>query len=132
VFVFAFLKPKRQLQPHEVAIKEAAKKIVAKISKGEQVSCSVVHFSEICNILEYHMPREEALAIEQSLLFRENIHFHEVSKDDYLTALSIAQQDPVGINDAVAYVLMNKTETVKIYSFDKHFDRFSDIERLTE
>lgn len=132
MFVFAFLKPKRKLQPHEISIKEAAKKIVAKISRGEEVACSVVHFSEICNILDYHMPREEALAIEQSLLFRENIQFHEVSKEDYLTALSIAQQDPVGINDALAYVLMKKIETVKIYSFDKHFDHFSDIERLME
>jgi hypothetical protein len=51
---------------------------------------------------------EEAVAIEKSMLFRENIHFHEVSKDSYLAALSITHSDHIGINDALACVLMKK------------------------
>jgi len=132
VFVFAFLKPKRKLQPHETVIKEAAKKIVSKISKGEKVACSVVHFSEICNILEDQMSLEQAYLIEKSLLFRENIQFIEVCKDDYLSALSVAGQYQLGVNDALAYVLMKRLGTSKIYSFDKHFDCFHDISRMTE
>jgi hypothetical protein len=132
VFVFAFLKPKRRLQAHEVTIKEAAKKIVSKISAGEQTICSVVHFSEVCNILEDHMALEEALVIEKGLLFRENIHFYEVSKVDYVSALSIMEQYHLGVNDALAYVLMRKNGAAKIYSFDKHFDRLPNVSRLTE
>ena len=132
VFVFAFLKPKRKLQPHEVTIKEAAKKIVSKISAGEQAACSVVHFSEVCNILECHMALEEALVIEKGLLFRENIHFYEVSKEDYVSALSIMEQYHLGVNDALAYVLMRKNGAAKIYSFDKHFDCLPNVKRLTE
>jgi predicted nucleic acid-binding protein len=132
VFVYAFLKPKRKLQPHEVIIKEAAKKIVARISVGEEVVTSVVHFSEICNVIDDYMPFGEALALEKGLLLLENIQIHEVTQDDYLNAVSISEQHQVGINDALAYVVMKKFELAKLYSFDKHFDCFSDIERLIE
>lgn len=132
VFVYAFLKPKRKLQPHEVSIKEAAKKIVARISAGEKVVSSVVHFSEVCNILEDYVPYEEALVLEKGLLLRENIQIHEVSQDDYINAIPITEQHQIGLNDALAYVLMKKVETQKIYSFDKHFDYFTDLERVTE
>jgi uncharacterized protein len=132
VFVYAFLKPTRKLQPHETSVKEAAKKIVERISAGEEVDCSVVHFSEVCNILEYYLPFEQALVLEKGLLLRKNIHICEVTQDDYLNAVSIAEQYSVGLNDALAYALMKRAESAKIYSFDKHFDCFKDVERLTK
>ena len=132
VFVYALLKPTRKLQPHEASAKEAAKQIVGRINAGEKVACSVVHFSEICNILEYYLPSEGALVLEKGLLLRENIQICDVTPDDYLSAVSIAEQHPVGLNDALAYVLMKRAEITKIYSFDKHFDRFQDITRITE
>ncbi len=132
VFVYALLKPTRKLQPHEASAKEEAKKIVARISAGEEVNCSVVHFSEVCNILEYYLPFEQALVLEKGLLLRKNIHICEVTQEQYLSAVSIAEQYPVGLNDALAYVLMKKAESTKIYTFDKHFDSFDDLERCTE
>ncbi|HCW08289.1 MAG TPA: twitching motility protein PilT [Cytophagales bacterium] len=132
VFVYAFLKTKRALQPHEVKIKDAAKKIVTRINEGEKVVTSVVHFSEICNILDDYLPIEEALLIERGLLFRENILICDVSKDDYLKAVSVAEDQSVGINDALAYVLMKKRAIQKVYSFDKDFDAFADIRRTIE
>jgi predicted nucleic acid-binding protein len=132
VFVYAFLKPKRKLQPHEVTIKEAAKKIVARISAGEEVVTSVVHFSEICSVIDDYLPFEEALSLEKGLLLRENIQILEVTQDDYLNSVSISEQQHVGINDSLAYVVMKKLEIAKLYSFDKHFDCFPDVERITE
>lgn len=132
VFVYAFLKTKRKLQPHEVNIKEAAKKIVSRINEGEKVATSVVHFSEVCNILDDYLPFGEALLIEKGLLFRENILICEVSEDDYLKAISVAEDQQVGVNDALAYVLMKKKAIQTIYSFDKDFDTFSDINRIIE
>jgi len=132
MFVYPFLKPKRKLQPHEVAIKEAAKKIVSRINEGEKVATSVVHFSEVCNILEDHIPFEEALLIEKGLLLRENILIGEVSEDDYFKAISAAEDQRVGVNDALAYVLMKKAAIHKIYSFDKDLDSFTDIKRIVE
>jgi predicted nucleic acid-binding protein len=132
VFVYAFLKTKRALQPQEVKIKEAAKKIVSRINEGEKVVTSVVHFSEVCNILDDHIPIEEAILIEKGLLFRENILICEVSKDDYLNAISVTEDQKVGVNDALAYVLMKKRAIQTIYSFDKDFDNLADIHRVIE
>jgi len=130
VFVYAFLKPKRKLQPHEANIKDAAKKIVSRINEGEEVATSVVQFSEVCNLLEDYLPLEEAF--EKGLLFRDNIVIHEVSEEDYLEALLIAEDQKVGANDALAYVLMKETGLGRIYSFDKDFDAFADIKRIIE
>lgn len=132
VFVYALLKPTRKLQPHEINAKEAARKILGKINAGELVCFSVVHFSELCNIIEYYYPLEEALKLEKGLLLRSNIQVCDVTQDVYLSAVSIAEQQHVGLNDALAYVLMKRGGITKIYSFDKHFDRFADITRATE
>ena len=78
VFVYAFLKIKRQLQPKELEIKQAAKNIVARINKGEKVVTSVVHFSEVCNVLEDYLSLEEAILLEKGLLYRENVSICEV------------------------------------------------------
>jgi predicted nucleic acid-binding protein len=132
LFVYALLKTERKLQAHEFKTKETAKQILNRINTGEKVVCSVVHFSELCNIIEYYYPFETALEIEKGLLLRSNIQILEVTQEDYLNATAIAEQHQVGLNDALAYALMKRMEITKIYSFDKHFDCFQDIERLTE
>ncbi|MGD6850434.1 MAG: type II toxin-antitoxin system VapC family toxin [Candidatus Bathyarchaeia archaeon] len=132
VFIYAFLKTKRQLQPSELKMKEAAKKIVTRISGGEKVVTSVVHFSEVCNILEDYLPFEEAVVLEKGLLFRENLLVCEVSQEDYLKAVTLAETYRVGANDALAYLLMKREGIATIYSFDRDFDVFTDIRRVTE
>ena len=131
VFVYAFLKPRRKLEPHEEKIKNAAKQIITRINEGEETVTSVVHFSEVCNILEDHLPTKEALAIEGDLLLRENISIKTVTEEHYLKALTTAEDQHVGTNDALAYVLMDELGLKSIYSFDKDFDRFKDIDRIT-
>ena len=130
VFVYAFLKTKRQLKPNELEIKQAAKDIVARISKGEKVITSVVHFSEVCNVLEDHLPTGEAILIEKGLLYRENISICEVAQEDYIKAISIAEENEASVNDALAYVLMKRQGIQTIYSFDKDLDAFTDIQRV--
>ena len=132
VFVYAFLKPKRKLQPHEESIKDAAKKIVTRLNEGEEAVTSVVHFSELCNVLEDHFRIEDAFTLEKGLLFLDNISVTEVSEEDYLKALAIAEDQQIGANDALAYVLMKEAGLQRIYSFDKDFDEFKDIHRITE
>lgn len=132
VFVYAFLKPKRKLQPQEESLKDAAKKIITRVSGGEEVVTSVVHFSEVCNILEDFLSAKEAIELEMNLLFQENMIVMDVSAEDYLKALTVAEDQEIGANDALAYVLMKESKINKIYSFDKDFDKFKDIEKITE
>ena len=130
VFVYAFLKTKRQLKPSELEIKQAAKNIVSRISKGEIVITSVVHFSEVCNVLENHLPPEEAIQLEKGLLYRENVAICEVTQEDYIKAASTAEDHNVGINDALAHIIMKEQAIHAIYSFDNDFDAFTDIQRV--
>ena len=132
VFVYAFLKPTRKLQPHEQKIKEAAKKIVTRINEGEETVTSVVHFSEICNILEDHLPTQQACTLEKGLLLLDNVVVKEVAEEHYLKALAVAEDYEVGANDALAYVLMTEAGINRIYSFDKDFHKFKDILAITQ
>ena len=127
VFIHAYLKPRRNLTQKEEAIKEAAKAVISKVEKGEPVVTTVVHVSEIANIVESRLGLSKSLGLVAGFLGMENIRIMEVSKDDYEAAISISQSHGVSLNDAIAYLKM-KSENIKtIYSFDKHFRNFGDI-----
>jgi len=118
------------LKEHEIKLKDSAKKIVKRINEGEVVFISTVHFSEIVNILEDNAPLDVALEVEESILLRENIRFIDVSKKDYLNAIEAAKKFKVGLNDALAYVVMKRIGIDEIYTFDKDFDRLPDVKRI--
>jgi len=124
------LKPKRRLKEHEIKLKDSAKEIVKRINEGEIVFISTVHFSEIINILEDNAPLDVALEMEESILLRESIKFIDISKKDYLSAVEVAKKFKVGLNDALAYVVMKKMRIDEIYTFDKDFDRLPDVKRI--
>ena len=91
VFVYAFLKPRRILKEHEIKLKEAAREIINRVDKGEVVITSIVHISEIANILEDLMPLNKALEIEETILSKENIKITTVSEKDYITPIEVAK-----------------------------------------
>jgi predicted nucleic acid-binding protein len=37
----------------------------------------------------------------------------------------------IGFSDAVAYITMKRNGVVEVYSFDKDFDRFREIRRIS-
>jgi len=130
VFVHAFLKPKRELKPHELEIKEAARDIVRRINEGERVGLTVVQLTEIANILEKYMPLEKALQVEKFLLYAPNVEVYGVNKRICVEALDVAEEKGVGLSDAIAYVAMLRHNIKEIYSFDKDFDKLEGIERI--
>jgi predicted nucleic acid-binding protein len=130
VFVHAFIRPKRELKPHEVKIKQAAQKIVKRINEGEKIAISVVNLTEIANLLEACMSLDEALVIEEFLI--RNAKLVTVNKQQYFEAIKIAKEKRVGLNDALTYVIMLKNKIYEIYSFDKDFDKLEGIKRIYE
>ena len=104
---------------------------MTRINGGEQVVTSVVQFGELCNILEDQLSLGEAIRIERALCFRENVGLIEVSHQDYLAALDEAERHEVGLNDALAHVVMQRSGIGELYSFDGDFDRFRDVKRVT-
>lgn len=132
VFVYSFLKTKRELKPSEIKIKKQARKILQKIDEGEKAVTSTVHLSECVNIIEAHHTLQEARAIINSILQHSNIEICSVDRNDYLTAVFLSQDSNKNINDCLAVALMNKLKLREIYSFDSDFDSFTEIIREVE
>lgn len=132
VFVYAFLRPKRTLTREEVRLKADAKSIVKRINDGEKVVTSVVHLAEVANILEDNLPTEECARIERALVMNENMDVLPVTRGDCLAAIGLAEETVAGMNDSLAHVIMNRERIAEIYSFDRDFDAFHDVKRVTD
>ena len=115
----------------EVAeMKRNAKAIMRRINAGEKAATSLVHLSEVANILEASMPVRKCHLVMRDLIHSPMISIFEPAREDYVDAVEVAEEVSVGLNDGVAYVLMRENGIEEIYSFDKHFDRFKDVKRV--
>ncbi|HTD80813.1 MAG TPA: type II toxin-antitoxin system VapC family toxin [Thermoplasmata archaeon] len=132
VLVHAYLRPRRELKPHERAIKSHARAIVTRIDKGEPVVTSTVHVAEVANILEDWMNLEDARSIEQGLCTRDSIRILQTAKMDLLEALGLASEFGLGTTDSLAVVFMKREGIREIYSFDKDYDGLPGVTRVSE
>ncbi len=130
VFIYAYAKPKRALTEEEKKIKKNAKEIVERVNKGERVITTVVHLSEVANIIEKSVPITTISKLLKGVLSMENIKVLDVSHEDYLAATDAAPSQGLGINDALAIIKMRGAGVSEIYSFDKHFDGIDGITRF--
>lgn len=130
VFIYAYAKPKRAITEEEKKIKKKSKEIVERINKGERVITTVVHLSEVANIIEKSVPMTTLSKLLKGILSMENIRVLDVSREDYLAATDAAPSQGLGINDALAVIKMREASVSEIYSFDKHFDGIEGITRL--
>ncbi len=129
IFVYAFVNPKRNLDAATIA----AKKKAAAILQSQREFCtSVVHVSEVANVIESISGQEQSTKIISALLSTPNIKVLSVSAQDYLTASQVSLQAKVGANDALAYVLMKSNGVSEMLSFDRAFDKLPGIKRLEE
>jgi hypothetical protein len=132
VFIYAIVRPRREMPEDVVAIKERAKSIIRRIDEGERVLTSVVHLSEVANVLERCLSPEELNTFFDSILYRENIEICAVDRELYRLANEFSLHYPMGLNDALALVLMRGEGINEIYSFDTHFDGIDWIRRIID
>jgi len=125
VFLYAILKPRRRLTEKELEIKEKARKIVSRVNNGERVLTTVVHISEIANILEDIIGVQNAAIFLRDIFAKKNILIVSVDPKDYLESIFLALEKDVSVNDALAYVIMKKAGIKEIYTFDKHFEKLN-------
>ena len=130
-FIYAYYKPKRELTKYEKKLKESAKQIIAQINRGEEeVVTTVVHVSEMVNILKHGMTFEELYEVVLGLFSLENVKILRVSREDYLAAVELSLELKLDPNDALAIQVMHVMNINEIYSFDMDFDKVSGIVRL--
>jgi predicted nucleic acid-binding protein len=131
VYLHAYLKTKRKLSMEESEIKSKAVRILERVDGGEPVAISVVHISEILNIVEARLGVQKAQEILEAILAMENISIIDVTRRDYEEALVLSHRYGVGPNDALAATLCRTRMMTEAYSFDKHFDNFTWLKRVT-
>jgi predicted nucleic acid-binding protein len=133
VFIYAYYKPKKQLTEKEQQMKTLSKKIISEVSLGkEEVMTTVVHVSEVANILKQGLPSEQLTAIIQGLFMLENVKILGVTAESYFAATELGEDLKLEVNDALAVDFMKQNDVEEIYSFDEHFDQLDGIKRLPE
>jgi predicted nucleic acid-binding protein len=131
VFIYAYYKPKKQLSLKEKQMKEQAKKIITDVSQGrEQTITTIVHVSEIVNILKHGMPPEKLTDVIRGLLMLDNITVQGVSKEAYFAANELGADLKLEANDALAIDVMKSNNVTEIFTFDEDFDRVEGIIRI--
>ena len=131
VFIYAYYKPKKQLSLKEKQMKEQAKKIIMDVSQGrEQTITTIVHVSEIVNILKHGMPPEKLTDVIRGLLMLDNITVQGVSKEAYFAANELGDDLKLETNDALAIDVMKSNNVTEIFTFNEDFDRVEGIIRI--
>jgi predicted nucleic acid-binding protein len=131
IFIYAYYKPKKQLTQKEKQMKEQAKQIISNVSQGrEEAIMTVVHLSEMVNILKHAMPLDQLTDILCGLFMLDNVKIHGVTREAYFAAAELGEDLNLEANDALAVDVMRTNHVKEIYSFDDDFDRIEGISRL--
>jgi len=131
IFIYAYYKPKHQLTEKQKEMKEKSKEILKKINKGEEVITTVVHLSEISNILKRALDLNDLHSLLIGLYSLDNVKIVDVTKGDYLSAVELMEDITLDPNDCLAVEVMRREGIGEIYSFDGGFDSISGIKRVT-
>jgi len=131
-FLYAYIRPRSRPPPDVEDDKRRAHGIIRRIQGGELVTTTVVHVSEIANILEARAPLDDARSMILDILNMNTIMVTAVDSARYARAVQVAETYDVGTIDALAYVTMIENGISEIYSFDKQFDLLPGIERLSK
>jgi predicted nucleic acid-binding protein len=131
IFIYAYYKPKKQLTQKEKQMKEQAKQIITSVSQGkEQVTITVVHLSEIVNILKHGMPIDQLTKTIRGLFMLDNVKIQGVTREAYFAATELGEDLRLEANDALTVDVMRQNNIKEIYSFDEDFDQIEAISRL--
>ena len=131
VFIYAYYRPRKELTEKEAQIKHYAKGIVSEVSQGkEEVMMTVVHLSEIVDLLKHGMPLERLTNLILGLFMLDNVKILGVSNEAYFAAAELGDDLKLEANDALAVDVMRQSDIKEIYSFDESFDHVDGILRL--
>jgi len=131
VFIYAYYRSRKQLTQKEKEMKEHAKRIIGDVSQGkEEVITTVVHLSEVVNILKQGMLPEQLTGFIFGLFMLDNVKIHGVSREAYFAATELGDDLKLDPNDALAVDVMRLNNISEIYSFDEDFDQIEGISRL--
>jgi predicted nucleic acid-binding protein len=126
VFIYAYYKPKKELTERQKELKEQAKGIITRINEGEKVITTVIHLSEVSNILKRALRLEELNSLLVGLYSLDNVTILDVAAEDYLGAIELVRDLKRDPNDCLAVEVMKREGVHEIYTFDSGFDSLTE------
>jgi hypothetical protein len=112
-------------------MKVKSKEIIKNINNKEaEVLTTVVHLSEVSNILKRSMSIDDLKSLFVTLYSLENVEIVGVTAEDYLAAVEMADELGLDPNDSLAVHFMQKKDIKEILSFDQDFEQIEGIKRL--
>jgi uncharacterized protein len=131
VFLYAYLTPKKRVPAQIEVYKKSARNILKRIEGGDEAVCtSLVHISEIANILGARTNIETTADILSGVLDLSNLKIVDPSTAMYEASVENSRSQNIGVNDALAYHIMKLEGITEIYSFDKDFDKLREVQRV--
>jgi len=130
VFIYAYYKPKHELTEKQKQMKERSKEIIRRINEGEEVITTVVHLSEVTNILKRALSMEDLYSLLIGLFSMDNVRIVDVTTEDYLGAIELTSELKMDPNDCLAVDVIEREDINEIYTFDKGFDGVAEIIRV--
>jgi len=131
VFIYAYYKPKRELTEKQKQMKERSKETIRRINEGEEVITTVVHLSEVTNILKRALSMEDLYSLLIGLFSMDNVRIVDVTTEDYLGAIELTSELKMDPNDCLAVDVMRCEDIKEIYTFDKGFDAVAGVTRVS-
>lgn len=131
VFIYAYYKPKTRLGAEQERMKDGSKEIIEAINNGQsEVMTTVVHLSEVANILKRSLSAGELASLIETLYSLDNVIISDVTANDYLIAAEMGKELNLDPNEALAVHLIQENDVSEIYSFDEGFEKVEGITRL--
>ena len=130
VFIYAYYKPKRELTEKQKEMKERSKETIRRINEGEEVITTVVHLSEVTNILKRALSMEDLYSLLIGLFSMDNVRIVDVATEDYLGAIELTSELKMDPNDCLAVDVMRCEDINEIYTFDKGFEGVAGIKKV--
>ncbi len=130
IFIYAYYKPRQQLTEKQKEMKDKSKEILRKINEGEEVTTTVIHLSEISNILKRSLDLNDLSELLIGLYSMDNIKIVDVTKGDYLSAIELMEDITLDPNDCLAIEIIRREGIDEIYSFDGRFDGVRGVKRV--
>ena len=121
VLIYALLKPRKEPDGKIAEMKRKSLEILKRIQEGEAVATTVVHLSEVANVIASRNSVKMSAEFVKEFLSLKNAEVFAVSVEDYLKASLVALEKKVDVNDALAYLKMKEEGMEEIYTFDGHF-----------
>ncbi|WP_456469508.1 type II toxin-antitoxin system VapC family toxin [Archaeoglobus sp.] len=123
VLIYALLKPKKEPDGKIAEIKKRSLEILKRIQGGERIATTVVHLSEVANVIASRNGTRMSAEFVKEFLSLRNVDVFEVKAEDYLKASLIALEREIDVNDALAHLKMKEKGIKEIYTFDRHFKK---------